>query len=160
MLLYITVIILPNVDVSTKSAKEIAGISQARTAAEKIVNTTNEVALSGERARQTISVYVPMNSTVNCESEIGSPGKISFNYKLFDPNLGEDRLLPSVDGCINDEDKLADPDGNTCFKTFTMISGYNISCAGTFPLDGGEDGKLTTVTINKTLTELTITANP
>lgn len=155
MLLYITVIILPNVELSSKASKEIAGISQARLAAEKIINTTNEVALSGEVARQTITVYAPAGSLINCESSLnaGDPAIVSFDYEV------EITTLPPVDGCINDGG--LDINGSICTKRFNTLSNFNIACnTETFPLIGGDKGVLTTISIDKNSPlELTILAD-
>lgn len=151
MLLYITVIILPNVDLSSKAAKEIAGISQARTAAEKILNTANEVALSGERARQTITVHAPVGAEINCESNPGEPATISFDY-----NLSIDLL---IDACARDGGS-EDPPGSRCSKNFNTVSGFNFTCTpGSFPISGKENGEITGVQVEKTNSQVEITGN-
>lgn len=153
MLLYITTIILPNVDLSSKAAKEIAGISQARLAAEKIANTANEVALSGERTRQTITVYAPAGATIKCANpqENGKPATISFDYNL---SLG---II--VDACKNDGGNGENQESE-CSKDFNTVSGFNFTCTrGSFPILGEEKGTITGVQVEKINSNVTITGN-
>ncbi|MBI4044884.1 MAG: hypothetical protein HY392_04195 [Candidatus Diapherotrites archaeon] len=153
MLLYITVIILPNVDLSAKTAKEIAGISQARLAAEKILSTANEVALSGEKTRQTIRVYVPARTFIDCNiTSVGMPATISFDYNL---SLG----IP-VYACDERDGGNEMPEGTECSKDFNTVSGFNFTCTlGSFPIWGDEKGKITGVKVEKNDAEVTITGN-
>ncbi|GEM_PF-2792862 len=133
ILLYISVLIIPNINIASDATKEVAGLSQARLAAEKITSTANNVALSGEFSRQTINVYVPKDATLECSfiPSTGQPenrhAEITFRYVqpqvLVDTNPLEPCMTP-----------VSSADG-VCEKTFSTVYGYDFKCMG-FPVFG------------------------
>ena len=119
MLLYISTIILPNVEIASSAAKEVAGVSQGRLAAEKIVDTANFISLSGINSRQTIKIYIPQNASIDCD-EVGlTSADINFTYVL--------QNTEPITAC--------NPPSNVCEKLLRTVSGQAFQCLN-FPVIG------------------------
>lgn len=66
MLLYVQTIILPAIDMSKSSVKGTMGLGEAVFAGEKIANAINYVGSGSGEGKETISVYLPAESTISC----------------------------------------------------------------------------------------------
>lgn len=137
MLLYISTLILPNIELAQSASEEIIGLSQTRVATEKITDTANQVALSSTYAKQTIKAFVPKNAVINCQEKTDNDGatyaEITFEYQL------QDQSNTIIASCQQD---------NLCIKSFDTIHGPVFECeeANNFPILG--DG-IKTIEIKK-----------
>lgn len=128
MLLYISTLVLPNVELASDSTKEIAGVGQSRIAAEKIVQTANQISLAGTASKETIKIYVPENSTIDCTeggSPVGEDANISFSYILRNTSVPITSCQSLFDG---DSDSI-------CTKKFSIMQGPIYECHN-FPVTG------------------------
>jgi len=66
--LFIMVIINPSVDFASKSTEDVANISKLWVAGEKISNAIQYASLSGSGTKQTISIVVPKDATITCDT--------------------------------------------------------------------------------------------
>lgn len=143
LLLYISVLILPNAQLAMDSSGEVAGLGQARLAAEKITDTANLVSLSGANAKQTIKVFVPKYATVKCngiETPDMSYAEISFEFSH--PNIQDDRY-PLLE-C----NELNTAGEKMCTRAFNTVSGPLAECID-FPLISSTEGSTYTIEIEK-----------
>ena len=81
-LLYLQTISSAVITPAIDSAKDVSNVGEARLAAEKIVNSVNELSVSPGDAKKTIRVYVPENSTVTI-----SDSGVEFSVNLSSTNV-------------------------------------------------------------------------
>ncbi|MFH1752121.1 MAG: hypothetical protein ABH821_04260 [archaeon] len=66
MLLYIQAVIIPAMNDSTASVQDVRRIAESNLALEKIYNTANEIAFASGDSFQTITVFIPEETKINC----------------------------------------------------------------------------------------------
>ncbi len=132
MLLYIQLIIMPSIDISSKSANDIMRLGEARFAAEKLANTIDYVASSSGESKQTIKLFVPEDATIICNFNNPEGKSIDFEVK------------------ISEETKEC-PDGK-CEKSISLLEGIDLHegrCDNFIKEGSNLVSKLVTVTISK-----------
>ena len=143
LLLYISVLILPNAKLAMEASGEVAGLAQVRLAAEKIVDTANLVSLSGAYAKQTIKVFVPKHATIKCtpiDDPVESIYYAEITFEFAHPDIGKYPL----DECSELNSNLE----KMCTKTFNTIIGLPVQC-NEFPLISSVQGSTYTIEITK-----------
>ncbi len=105
VIVYITTVTMPLVKESKDAVTDVDSIARANNETQKIVNAINDIYLMGEGSRQTVTVYVPENTTIFCEDK-----NFSFQTKMA--------LKPYPIECSS----------GTCIKTFNMPKNVQIEC--------------------------------
>ncbi len=129
ILLYISTIIQPTAIISQALSRETIGLGNLTLSAQKLASTIDFVQLSGGSSKQTITVFVPKNGVLYCNSStatdnplttswIEKPNTIDLNYQMGYP-------ITAQSECSADA-------SNTyyCLKTFPLESGAEINCNG------------------------------
>lgn len=80
VLVFISAVILPNVEFAGNTVQEIERMGQARIAAEKVANLANRLQDQSIGAKQTVTVFVPKDSNILCFE--GVDGNIGFSVVL------------------------------------------------------------------------------
>jgi uncharacterized protein (UPF0333 family) len=114
ILVFISAVVLPNVDFAGATTQEIERLGQARIAAEKIANTANRLQHQASDAKQTILVFVPKDSNLLCEP--GVDGNIGFEVQL--------QSAPAS-ACETDLDRIQPGSSFVCTKRFLIP---NLDC--------------------------------
>lgn len=116
MLVYLTASILPSIELGGQSAQEVESLGQARIAAEKIAGTLNRLQDQTTGARETITLFIPLDANILCNT---AQKKVGFAYELQGSN---------VTACENDDDNPPNP--RTCTKWFEirMPSTHTLTC--------------------------------
>ncbi|MBU0636561.1 hypothetical protein KKE06_06050 [Candidatus Micrarchaeota archaeon] len=110
LLLYLSSSILPSVYLAAASTQEVESIGQARIAAQKIVSTVNRLQDQTSGAKQTITIFVPKDANILCNS--APDNEIGFSYQL------QGTTHTPATACENDDDNPAD--SSKCTKIITV----------------------------------------
>jgi len=126
VIIFIGAVIMPGVSIATSSAEDVARVSQARLAVEKIANSVEEIASLGGDARKTVHIFVPQDAEIHCDEgskeiffEIRIGEKIA---KEYTPNE-----CPSTGGNNCCEKPLTDGNPAVC-NYHRLVSSLN-NCA-------------------------------
>lgn len=139
MLLYVQLIIIPNIEISAAAVEDTARLGEARFAAEKVVNAVNYMAITSGESKQTVSIFVPENAKLICTSDKDLNIEVTLN-----PFLSAWEPVK----CKNDGKD------NVCVKSFSFPVGFTVNCV---PADFSIEGPvLQQLTISKSLGEVYI----
>ena len=139
VIIYIFSVIQPTSKIATESTNDIARLSQAKIAAQKIATGINQLEANQSIGKKTISVLVPKNSTVRCGTGT-EEGKIIFEVTMseYGPSPPEcydspppDEICDQGFGCIEGKcsgyvEHIASSTGST----LTCFGGTNSIIAG------------------------------
>lgn len=81
MLIFIQTIVQPSLAVSLNASEDVSRLGQLRATSEKLVNASDYLHLSPEGSIQTIGIYIPSNSKLQCNANT-----ISFEIELNSPH--------------------------------------------------------------------------
>lgn len=109
IMVFISAVVLPNVEFAGATTQEIERLGQARIAAEKIANTANRLQHQASDAKQTILVFVPKDTNLLCEP--GPDGNIGFELEL--------QSAPAT-ACESDFDRVSPGSPFICTKRFSI----------------------------------------
>jgi hypothetical protein len=118
ILMFISAIVLPNIEFAGAATQEIERMGQARIAAEKIASVVERLEHQSTEAKQTTIVFVPKDTNLLCEP--GANGRIGFELEL--------RSSPAT-ACENDSDGSA----FVCTKWFETHA--DLTCSPSVPSD-------------------------
>jgi len=65
-LIYIVIIVQPNADIATKSMEDTANMAKLRISADKLIQTLQQVSISGEGTKETIQIIIPKDANITC----------------------------------------------------------------------------------------------
>ena len=68
-LIYIYSVIQPTVLNASQSTEDVARLSQAKLAAQKLAGAINQLEMGGDEGKKTITLFVPKGSSVECRSD-------------------------------------------------------------------------------------------
>lgn len=126
-MIYISLIIVPSIEISRSAAEDVMQLSQAVLAGEKLANTVDSVASSSGEARQTVIIFVPERGNLECD---GANKKVKIKFLLT--KSGSSALLKQPSICPDDAG------GNgICLKEINTISIFscNPSSIGDYSLE-------------------------
>ena len=129
MLVYITTVIQPSVNSSSKAMNDIKLLGETDFALQRIASQINYVNASAQGTTKTISLYVPAKAQISCAN---NSANISFLVNLEIPsfNCSEEKTAPET----------------ACNKS--IATDARINCSN-FSLNGETKGKLVNIQIVK-----------
>ena len=125
MLMYVQLIIVPSIDVAAASSEDVVRLGEARFAAEKLANTVNYVSASTGESKQTIKLFVPRETTIECND---TDNTIDFSVNMSMETGG-------IIGCS----------GTLCEKSIPVMTATDLVCVMSQVLGPN----LATVVVNK-----------
>ena len=134
--MFIVALVQPSAELAANSTKDVSNLSKLKVSAEKLADTIQFVALSGEGTKQAINLIVPEGAAISC---LGT--NLITQYALLSNN-GE-----------NDVPEASCPSG-ICTNILNVGTGFNCTGEPDAGLDG--DSKLIVVTVEKFSTEVSI----
>jgi len=164
--LFIQSIVVPSLDISAGTAKEVTRMGQARYAAEKLANTIDAVHASAGENKRTITLFIPARTVIGCDVapsitwETGDTTNfVCVNNVCFESEL--DEILLAVASTPSSCTDAIDGDGSdkVCSKNI-LINGCSggagdcasnsINCSGlTIDNSTNDAGIVRTVEIEK-----------
>lgn len=152
ILVFLGATVLPSLELSVATVRDVRGIAETRVAAEKIANTVESLKGQSTAAQETLRVIVPKNATISCcDSQAPTPNctnptlptGIQFSYLLEGPETTV---------CNFDDDNPAS--SQTCTKKISVTTPMTCGTATGFPIQGPQTA---TVVITKNLSTTTVT---
>ena len=118
-LIYIHSVIQPTIPISSQSTEDVTRLSQAKLAAEKLAGAMNQLEANKGEGRKTISLFIPKNSFIKCDTEGGEPV-----VKFWS-------VLSNVGLCTVDNPSTPTEDESSCHQGCEKdATGENITCTG------------------------------
>ncbi len=122
-ILYLSTIIVPNVENAESRVKDISALSKLTVSADKLVNSIQFVSLAGDGTRQTIQIAVPENSEFKCNGQ-----NIEVKYTAATPGF--------FDGAVTQTNKCESPaagEAIVCQKIINAGTSFNCVTPPTQP---------------------------
>jgi len=118
--LYITTIIIPNVENAEDRITDISNFAKLTISAEKLAKSIQYISLAGDGSKQTIQIVVPSNSTFDCVDG-GSNTVINISYDTQTNAFYEGGISPTNKCFI-------EPVSDTIVCKKTLDPGVDFSC--------------------------------
>ncbi|GEM_PF-3156840 len=141
-MVYVSSVVVPELDVSKTAADDTIQLAQTKIAAEKLANAIDSVAAATGEAKQTITLFVPARGTIECVNctdisnpagceSTGSFNAIKLTFFLVRENFN---LLLEHPSCSSIQE-LGEEDWYTCLKAFPTISTFGCNDTAGNPLE-------------------------
>jgi hypothetical protein len=121
ILMFVSAVVLPNVEFAGNATQEIERMGQARIAAEKIASVVERLEHQSVEAKQTVIVFVPKDTNLLCDQE---NRKIGFEAGL---------QSGPASSCENDSDRVQPGSNFICTKWFETHA--DLTCTPSVPSD-------------------------
>ena len=132
--LYITTIIIPNVENAEDRIIDVSNFAKLTVSAEKLSKSIQYISLAGDGSKQTIQMIVPSDSTFDCANLPGAGNTvINISYDTQTNSFYEGGISPT-NKCFIDDKGTTGPgaeDDDTIVCKKTLDPGVDFSCSGT-----------------------------
>ncbi|MFH1391364.1 MAG: hypothetical protein ABIH20_03580 [Candidatus Diapherotrites archaeon] len=125
-IMFIVALVQPSAELASNSTKDVANLSKLKVSAEKLADTIQFVALSGEGTKQTINIVVPAEATINCSGNL-----LETTYSALSHNQ------INIPYCVS----------GSCTNTIDV--GAEFDCFEPIPDDAEPNSRLIIVTVDK-----------
>ncbi len=86
IVVYLVSVTMPMVENTQKIIEDTENITRANNECQKITNSINEINLFGNESKQTLVLFVPKNTTINCDNTLGITFKTQLTQTPFPVN--------------------------------------------------------------------------
>ncbi len=108
IVIYLFTVTKPIIENSQGAIEDIENVSRASNEAQKITNSINKVAMLANGSKDKVSVFVPKNSKIICDSEVIK----------FESQINETGANPTISICKE----------NICDKNFPIRNNVTLDC--------------------------------
>jgi uncharacterized protein (UPF0333 family) len=124
LLIYIQMMVQPNLDFAIDSTTEVNDMGLARNATQKLIDTTDYIALSTSNAKQQIHFFLPANTAIICDE--------AENTLTFEVELKRAYVDPTKEDFEQPCQERDDPDRGitvwVCSKDLSVIDVASLNC--------------------------------
>ena len=137
VIIYITTVISPLVNLANNSAEEVSRIGNAKIAAQKIADAVNSLSIAPSEAKTTIKIFLDHLSAVRCDKSNPAEPKITFEAAIVDKTANPKPCVsPETTNCCPTPAAATDP---LICNGEVPVSTSNFTCN----LDSGDETMFT-----------------